>query len=278
MCLSPFSHIVPRGRGIFKLKSHYIKEYGSTLYLKHDRVMAPFINRFGYWDYELSTLIISQINKISGKTVFIDIGANQGIVSMQVARQINNQNIKFICIEPSLDLFHNLKKNIESSQIDCDLYNFGLGDKSDSSIVFYKSKRNATSTQHLNATLDPIKDLTKEKGEIVAVDKFIDLYSGFKNYENIIIKSDTDGSDIIIFNSFLNNQNGKIINSYALEVLLINVTHKQRIEFIINCLKFSSWTLLTRERKKIREKNILIKLIIYSDGFIGDLFLSNGSH
>jgi len=55
--------------------------------------MAPYINRFSYWDKDSSEFIVSHLNNSVDKCVFIDIGANQGFIALQVFRGCNNIKI-----------------------------------------------------------------------------------------------------------------------------------------------------------------------------------------
>ena len=58
----------------------------------HDRVMAPFVNKFGYWDIETSIFISNHIKDNNSRQIFIDIGANQGLITLQVYNNLLNFN------------------------------------------------------------------------------------------------------------------------------------------------------------------------------------------
>ena len=138
--------------------------------------------------------------------------------------------------------------------MNCDLWNYGLGSKSASNISSYKSRRNATTTMFPEAYLDPVKDLITESIQICAVDNFIEFYSGFKDYKNIVIKSDTDGNCITIFNEFMNNHLSQKISCYVLEIFLIYNFYDQKIIFYKNLHKFSNWVFTTREKQVVTNK------------------------
>lgn len=50
----PSGHIMPIGNESFKIKKTAFGADGSALWLKVDHVIAPFVNRYGYWDIETS--------------------------------------------------------------------------------------------------------------------------------------------------------------------------------------------------------------------------------
>lgn len=277
LVFAPFGHIRPI-RGAYKLHKSKLGMNGQTIYLEHDKVFAPFVNKFGFWDIGMSNFISEYLNTHDGNHLFIDIGSNQGLISMQVANNLSNlTNNQFICIEPVLKYFDNLKKNmyhLESGFYT--LYNFGLGNLSNPNVNTYVSKRNATSTHHLSLARDSKKNLEIIKISIISVDNFIDNYLASLIYDDLIIKSDTDGNDIEIFNSFASSKIYSKISCYILEVILENVTESNLKVFIANCNQFSNWVLINKNEKIEEKKEILTKLHT-KYGYIGDLFLTNRS-
>jgi FkbM family methyltransferase len=262
------------GGGGFKLFKSEVGVNGQSIWLIHDRVIAPYINKCGFWDIELSNYISQHINSLKGMNVFIDIGANQGLISMQVANKLSQlSNTEFVCVEPVREFYSNLKKNIEQiNNISYDLHNFGLGSVSNSNAFTYISKRNATSSQYLSIVLAYKKI---EKIGIVSVNEFIKNYLVNKTYDNLVVKSDTDGNDIEIFNSFMNANVDVKISCYILEVIVKDTSEYALDKLKTNIYRFSDVLLVKRNNEKIKNKDKIISLIKNGQGHIGDLFLTN---
>jgi len=277
LVLTPFGHlrpVTPRG---YKLHKSNLGADGQLIHLVHDRVMAPFVNKFGYWDIETSTFISNHLNDNNSRQIFIDIGANQGLITLQVYNNLLNFNtIQYICIEPVPLFFDNLKKNIKevNSKANFNLLNIGLGKVSNLIAPIFISKRNSTSTQNLDLALDAQKDLIKETVKIVSVPDFIKTYLEPLTYEFITVKSDTDGSDIAIFDSLINSAIGFKITCFVLEIILTDVTVAEREVLIQNCNNFSQWFFIDRDGKYTQSKDTIADFLKFKQGSIGDLYLT----
>jgi FkbM family methyltransferase len=230
--------------------------------------MAPFVNKFGFWDSEISDFLSRQLNKSKTKQIFIDIGANQGLITLQVLNKLSQfTNCEVICVEPVRSFFNNLQKNIQgfNSPIVTHLFNFGLSNSTNMEEITFVSKRNATSTQHKNLSFDTHQNLIQEQVELVSVSEFIVKYLNFRAFENIIIKSDTDGADLVIFDRFINSKIGSKIQAY---VLATEVN-----KMLKNCSGFSEWTLISRTGLEYTSREEIFRLLITTPNFMGDLFL-----
>ena len=172
--------------------------------------------------------------------------------------------------------FDNLKKNIKevNSKANFNLLNIGLGKVSNLIAPIFISKRNSTSTQNLDLALDAQKDLIKETVKIVSVPDFIKTYLEPLTYEFITVKSDTDGSDIAIFDSLINSATGFKITCFVLEIILTDVTVAKREVLIQNCNNFSQWFFIDRNGKYTQSKDTIADFLKSKQGSIGDLYLT----
>jgi FkbM family methyltransferase len=238
--------------------------------------MAPFVNKFGFWDSEISDFLSRQLNKSKTKQIFIDIGANQGLITLQVLNKLSQfTNCEVICVEPVRSFFNNLQKNIQgfNSPIVTHLFNFGLSNSTNMEEITFVSKRNATSTQHKKLSFDTHQNLIQERVKLVSVSEFIEKYLNSRAFENIVIKSDTDGTDLVIFDSFINSKIGSKIQAYALEIILNGTTATNVNKMLKNCSGFSEWTLISRNGLKYASKEEIFRLLNTTPNFMGDLFL-----
>lgn len=264
--------------GSHTLRNSQLGKDGSLIYLQHDKVMAPYINKFGYWDQDVSKIIISHINNSDEKNIFLDIGANQGFVTLQVINGLQNlKNTEFILIEPIIEFFDNLQKNLKpyNELISYELFNFGLGRVAKASTYAYTSKRNSTTTRHLNLSRDPQNKLTINNIAIASVSQFIANQLDSKIYSQIIIKSDTDGDDLEIFDCFVNSKVRTKLNLYILEVILTSITKPDLDSFIQNCSTFNNWILILRSGEKLLDKTKILNILETERNYIGDLYLSS---
>ena len=189
----------------------------------------------------------------------------------------NLDRIKFICIEPVSIFFNNLKSNIReaNSKASFTLLNIGLGNLSNAGASVFISKRNSTSTQSLDLALDVRKDLIEEKVQIISVFNFIKTYLEPLSYDYITVKSDTDGSDIAIFDALINSTIGFKITCYVLEIILTGVTETERSVLLKNCNNFSQWLFIDRNNNSTLSKNIITGILKSNQGYVGDLYLTN---
>lgn len=240
--------------------------------------MAPYVNKFGYWDNDVSNFISSHLNNSGVKSIYIDIGANQGLVTLQVVNACNNlKNIEFILVEPVIEFFNNLQKNFRplNGFASFEQLNFGLGRVSNSDTFSYTSERNSTSTQHLNLSLDPRNKLKINDITIISVSQFILSYLDTKTYSQLVIKSDTDGNDLEIFDCFVNSTVQVKLSLYVLEVILTSITKTDLDIFIKNCSKFNFWILRLRNGEELKDKILIKKIFKTERGYVGDLYLSS---
>ena len=276
----PFGHLrnYNRTSGSFYLRNSLIGIDGQRINLCLDKVMAPYVNRFGYWDNGISKFISSNLNNSDKKNIFLDIGANQGLVTLQVIKGCYNiKNTEFILLEPVVEFFGNLQKNLHQSNslASYTSLNFGLGLISNSSAYSFTSKRNSTSTQHINLSLDPKNKLKIENITIISVEQFIASYLFTKTFDQLIVKSDTDGSDLEIFDCFVNSTIRPKLTIYILEVVLTTISKAGLEIFVNNCCSFPTWILILRNGKRLEDKQSIRNILENEQNYVGDLYLSS---
>jgi predicted O-methyltransferase YrrM len=98
--------------------------------LKIDLDIRESLERKIYFEkkYEEERLIyLIQKIKTHQLNIFIDVGANIGLYSLRVAKNIPNIN-QVISFEPLLETFNKLKKNIIKNNLEkkINIYNYGL--------------------------------------------------------------------------------------------------------------------------------------------------------
>jgi len=132
-------------------------------------------------DYLIYKIKKKQLN------IFIDIGANIGIYSLRIGKNIPNIN-KVISFEPLLETFHKLKINVIRNNLEnkIDIYNYGLSSQSKDLFGILRKEGNLKHAAGFNI---------HEEGKMkIAVKKFDDIYKF--NKQKIAIKCDVEGHEL----------------------------------------------------------------------------------
>ena len=202
----------------FKVKS---SSANRTITLVNDKVILPNIARYGVWDQPTSDFFSRKISSYSdgGKSVFIDIGANQGLISRQINDSLNqqgldNEKLHFELIEPNaLYLYTAIRHTSDLEQARS--LNYALVDNSQELIEDVQNSTLYFTSYNASATLTPgtlynmtgmIKNPStipiKTKSCSTYVQEFIDRFPGAK----IFMKSDTDGNCLKILREMSNEK------------------------------------------------------------------------
>jgi FkbM family methyltransferase len=212
--------------------------------IPHDRIIFPHFYHFHSWELELVEFVSeSLLNNSTKKINFIDIGAHVGLISRQI--QICRPEINFILVEPNASNFSLLKTNITENSI---YINRIVSTTNKGEVQLYLDKNNSgnSSTNILSNDYYYVESIS--------------LNSIFDNFiigigENTIIKLDTEGSDLELFNS-LSAENLKKISGIIIEVVK---THPLIIDRFIS--RLSEFTQFFYNRSNIlRKRNAVSKI------------------
>ena len=229
-------------------KKNILANKNEEILLKIDGQILPKILETGSFDPFIYNFLKKQ--KIKKKFLFIDVGANHGLVSKQIT------NLKFIkkiiTFEPAKEIFELLKINL-SKVNKAKNYNYGWATKR-GSLNFYENPSNSG-----DFSLLPNKQrniLHKYHFEIANV-QLKKIIKNYKNYQ-YILKTDCQGYDIEIFNS-LDNKLLEKIKFYFLECQ--NFSDDKKSFFIEKISIFKkiliSCPLIHEDLKIIKPENIL---------------------
>tara|TARA_B100002019_G_C21260567_1_gene596474 strand:- start:63 stop:980 length:918 start_codon:yes stop_codon:yes gene_type:complete len=177
-------------------KNTKIANKGEILFLPNDVQITWQLMRYGELNYPISKIIQTKLNKKS-KFIFIDIGANVGLVSRQVNHE--NKNVdKFICVEPVKNTYDCLTMNTSVLK-NLKLFNFGLGIKNEKKNIFIdKSNHGNASLEKTMMKLSKYKKYYSEKIVIKSVKTFFNLIKNDIKNHKLIIKIDTQSFDELI--------------------------------------------------------------------------------
>jgi FkbM family methyltransferase len=119
-----------------KLKSIETIPNGRMLYPENDSIMAPAIEKTGYWEKEEGLWLLEHIKP---GMVFLNIGANVGYHSILVSTNITN--VEVIAIEPNPIAAAILNMNLEICKAEVVVLNFAIG-KETTKVSLFLDKNN----------------------------------------------------------------------------------------------------------------------------------------
>lgn len=179
-----------------------------------DQLITPNILKSGKWDYFIIEFINKYCLKKRSKFNFIDVGANIGLISLQLIN--TNRYIKnYFCVEPDIQNYNILKENLSVNKTNnINTYNYALIDgknKKKQKIFIDKSNfGNYSLIKKNNYQIDYVKSYNAKK----FLNRIINKYGSYK----FIYKSDTQGYDEIILLSLGSN----IIKRFKILILEIS--------------------------------------------------------
>jgi FkbM family methyltransferase len=193
---------------------------GGLLKAPRDEMIFEYLKNQGCWAKEESDFLVEQLNKLEDcadlKTVVVDMGANVGLISLQIAKKANFVP-EFIFVEPVPRHIEALKFNLlGNSQI-----------KSFKICEYALAKNSAKGTMNINhqnlgasyISNNPQNhggDFTSESIQIKGIDDFAKEY--LFGYERIFLKSDLEGFDLEVLGNLSPDYWNKVIAG-VLEVI-----------------------------------------------------------
>lgn len=198
------------------LKNTLLGKKGKIIVIPKDNVIYKHVKKIGEWESEESYFLIDILNTCENPTL-IDIGANVGLISLQV---LNNckKNIKVELFEPIVEHYNCILKNLSDYNLAVRANNYALGTFS-GQLKFYREQNNSGNTSYdknsifagnFSEEICEVRDANEALKE-----KFRD------NNDKIVIKSDTQGMDIEILASlelsWFNKIEGGVIELWSRE-------------------------------------------------------------
>ena len=198
------------GNAILKLKkSTALGKKGDLIELPRDKVIFEYVRRFGHWSIETSDFLAHSINKLNTpmanttKTIaLIDLGANCGLVSLQIYNTIKS-SIHFIFVEPLSNHLVCLKSNFSKyiHEENLTFFNFALGERTEKKVIFM-DKLNVGNSSLLESV---IPKSTVSRFEIDVKNAYDFFEEKLPLFDRLIVKSDIQGFDALVLASLSGN-------------------------------------------------------------------------
>ena len=223
-------------------KNTSLAKKGEALYLKIDGQILPKIIKTGKFD----DFLFNFLNKnLKENSLFIDVGANHGLVSKQVS---NLKKIKkIITFEPVKDIYELSILNLKDKKY-VEQFNYGWS-KNNNKYPLYENPANSGDYSLIPNKQRNIKHIFNFKNANNVLNRIIK-----KNKKlSLILKTDCQGYDIELFNS-IEDKYLKLLSIYFLECKEIKNKQKTLFEKKIKFFKkiFVSCPLIHSDVKQIK--------------------------
>lgn len=183
---------------------------GKLLEIPLDNVISRSIRISGTWALDTCLFLAQQLNElalfqknivktkkevIDHEIVFLDIGANTGMVTLQV-KSLASANYKVIMVEPLQAHVEAIKFNIQNltSSMSLSIFPFALGKENGNSSIFTE-KRNFGNTSLIRSVV-PEKELVESLVKVVSTKEFCEKH--LNSHDSYVIKSDLQGYDALV--------------------------------------------------------------------------------
>jgi FkbM family methyltransferase len=250
---------------------------GFVVEIAKDEVIFEEFRLSGAWEYHISEFLLQGIEKLSSKnnstTVMVDIGANCGLISLQVMNLLKSP-AKFFLIEPLHRHMHALRNNLqEMSKINLiNLYEFGLSDKNIESNIYSEVMNQGNSTLFPDLIASDKSEVTKVflKDTESFCEDFLSLNARY------VIKSDTQGSDALIL-SRIPSEIWQRVECAVIEIWAVpSINENDVVNLLAMWSKFSSieWSDNSSTERDVVSLGDVEKFWLSKSGIEKNIFLS----
>jgi FkbM family methyltransferase len=262
--------ISPSGNNLLQLNKNYpLGHKGTIIELPKDNIIFKYVKLRGTWELEESKFLARGLQKAEGikfKVAFLDIGANTGLVALQVIN-ISGSNAEIFLFEPVPRHAFAISQNLKSLT-NTHLNEFALSDKNGEAEIF------TDTLNHGNTSLfNSAAPFAKIKTQIKLVDTLEYCNNFLKTFDSFVIKSDTQGMDALIL-SRIPNWIWQKCECAVIEVWALPEINKKHVEDLlvkIQKFEFVGWT--PKSQKKIAFHEIS-EFWLNKSGAQRNLFLS----
>ena len=209
---------------------------GQKIMMPKDLVLFESVRSKGFWEPSIVSFLAQplmdlKIEESIAEYTLLDIGANCGLITRQVAN-LANKNFNAVCIEPLAQNFEALQFNVTSLPRIRELstHALALGDVN-CELDIYTEKANLGNTSFLKMKS---RNVTKSKVFQKSTSEFIN--GNFKNRTRIILKCDTQGYETEILSQFPESF-WQRIDFGVVEIRSLPSLNQLNVESILNFLK-----------------------------------------
>lgn len=181
-------------------KMNKIGPKNSVVCVSKDKFISRSIIRYGEWEKEISEFLASKIlaADTSKSLVFLDIGANVGFITLQIAKILKRNgfrgsNFQFICIEPVISNYNFCVSNLNEivgETFKWTVKRIALGDSDSNSLIHVNTENYGDSS-----LLQLAKESNSNNEYVEVIDTKTFSETELVQFDSIILKCDTQGYD-----------------------------------------------------------------------------------
>ena len=217
---------------------------GTVLEVPKDDIIYQELRHRGEWEKEVSDFLsscIKDLKKKSRNITLLDLGANIGLISLQVINDLKF-SIELIAVEPLPQHISALERNLKpiSSTNDVIILPVALGLESKMEYI-HKQNTNSGNTS-LIARVVPIDQVSKVRIQMLDTEEFASKY--LASDSNFVIKSDLQGFDAKVL-ARLGKEIWEKTYAASVEVWALNEIERQDVVNLIEnwkCFNKISWS------------------------------------
>ena len=193
-----FIEMTTSGNSLLKLKRKTpLGRKSKIIQLPKDAVIYESVIKNGFWSLDESIFLSKGLKDVvqRGRTCFLDIGANTGLISLQVLNKVS-ANYDNILVEPISQHIEAIKENVASTfnGKNVKIYPYALGVQDGQTEIFIENL-NRGNTSLLRELVPSDSSYTENIG-IKSTLEFSRKY--LKDYDFLVIKSDIQGFDSVV--------------------------------------------------------------------------------
>ena len=210
---------------------------GTVLEVPKDKIIYRELRHRGEWEKEVSKFLsecIRDLKKESQNITFLDLGANIGLISLQV---INNLefNIKLIAVEPLPQHISALKRNLKSISRTNEVLILPVALGLESKMEYIHKQNTNSGNTSLIARVVPTDQVSKIRIQMMDTEEFSSKYLQIEH--NFVIKSDLQGFDAKVL-ARLGNEIWEKTHAASVEVWALKEIEAQDVIKLLDNWKY----------------------------------------
>lgn len=217
---------------------------GTVIEVPKDEIIYEELRHRGEWEREVSNFLsecIRDLKKESENITFLDLGANIGLISLQVLNNLKF-SIKLIAVEPLPQHISALERNLKSISRTNEVLILPVALGLESKIEYIHKQNTNSGNTSLIARVVPADQLSKVRIQMLNTEEFSRKYLQIDH--NFVIKSDLQGFDAKVL-ARLGKETWVKTHAASVEVWALNEIEQQDVVNLIEnwkCFNKISWS------------------------------------
>ena len=210
---------------------------GTVIEVPKDEIIYQELRHRGEWEKDVSNFLsscISDLKKESRNITFLDLGANIGLISLQVVNNLES-SIQLIAVEPLPQHISALERNLKSISTTNEVVILPVALGLESKMEYIHKQNTNSGNTSLIARVVPIDQVSKVRIQMLDTEEFASKY--LASDSNFVIKSDLQGFDAKVL-ARLGKEIWEKTYAASVEVWALTEIEKQDVSNLIENWKY----------------------------------------